>query len=171
MLRGVPTVVAIDSPAYIVGDINRNVFDLESCATFSTTRHILLGNCFDRGALSVPCLALLLVMLQLSLQDVALLREFRAAADESASDEERKQEYRAVITLCGQFQQVFAHLPLGCLVDRRILCMHGTVGGNVRHVAQIAAWASSAVHVRGRGGGHGGPRARRLGAVFAVLGG
>ena len=145
LLRRVPTVIETEAPIYIVGDINGNLFDLirvmAKVGSFSTTRYVFLGNYIGRGVFSVQCLALLLAMFCLCPQNIILLRgvnEFEENSGPLAFEDEIKEDYGAETTLHRQFQEVFANLPIACLVNREILCVHGGVTRNVKTIVQIA---------------------------------
>ena len=145
LLRRMPTVIETDAPVHIVGDINGNLFDfirvLAKCGSFSTTRYVFLGNYIGRGVFSVQCLALLLAMFCLCPQNMILLRGVNEVEENSSQlgfEDEIKEDYGPETTLHRQFQEVFANLPIACLVNREILCVHGGVTKKVKTIMQIA---------------------------------
>jgi len=142
LLWRIPTVIELGSPVYIVGDINGNVFDLVRIlarfSSFPTTRHVSLGTYIARGLFSVQCVALLLLPCPSNVVLFRGLREFgEASAEFGFEDEFGPRGLRPASSLSRDFHEVFAHLPLACLVDGEILCVHGVVRGHVQRVAQI----------------------------------
>ena len=148
-LRRIPTVVEIEAPVHIIGDINGNIVDLIRVITakggsFSTERYVFLGNYIGRGVFSIQCLALLLAMFCLCPQNVILLRgvnEFEENSSLLAFEDELREDYGPNTTLHEQFQELFANLPLAGLIEKQILCVHGGITKNVKTVAQIATIA------------------------------
>ena len=146
LLRRWPTVIEIDAPVHILGDINGNIFDvirvISKCGSFSTTRYVFLGNYIARGAFSVQVMALLLGMFCLCPQNVVLLRganEFDETSEACAFEQELREDYGAETKLHEMFQEVFALLPLGCLINKDILCVHGGITRRIKTVVQIAS--------------------------------
>lgn len=145
-LRRSSMVVDMSPPVHVVGDIHGDLFDLlrimSKCGSFSTNKYIFLGNYIGRGVFSMQCLALLLAMMCLCPQNIVLLRGVNEFEENSAVlgfEDEIKQDYGPNTNLHLRFQEVFANMPMACLVDRQILCVHGGITKNIQKIASISA--------------------------------
>lgn len=146
LLRRIPTVVEVKAPVLIVGDINGNIFDLirmtSKCGSFSTNQYVFLGNYIGRGGFSIQVLAYLLGMFCLCPHNVILLRganEFDDTPEAIAFEEEIREHYGPDTKLRELFHEVFAFLPIACLVNRDFLCVHGGITRRVKTIVQIAS--------------------------------
>jgi protein phosphatase len=139
-LTRLPTVLTLRSPFYIIGDIHGNIFDLLRILLYTgtppQTRLLFLGDYVDRGEFSVEVMALLFSLMVLYPDHVFLLRGNHEFANINsiygfASEVMIQYNSRQVFDL---MNEVFAWLPLVCVIDDVIFCVHGGIS---RHVTSL----------------------------------
>ncbi|CAD5229957.1 unnamed protein product [Bursaphelenchus okinawaensis] len=162
VLKKLPSMLKLNAPMYIVGDIHGQFTDLlrifAMCGNPSETFYLFLGDYVDRGphSLEVICLLLLLKvrypwrmnMLRGNHECSAVNRTY-GFSDEC---EQRFQHIPVSNTVWGvkaadmkgtqvwyRFQDVFNWLPFCALINGRILCMHGGLSPNLQKIQQLEA--------------------------------
>lgn len=126
-------VVSVTAPVTVVGDIHGQFHDLTLIfeevggKPSDTNKYVFLGDYVDRGMFSVETLTLLLLYKVMWPACVTLLRgnhESRSVSEVYGFYDECHQRYGNAN--CFKYAQaVFDLLPLSCLIDQRIFCVHG----------------------------------------------
>ena len=145
ILAAEPTLLELEPPLYVIGDLHGNYYDLLSFAdTFGLlktaplvpAKFLFLGDFVDRGLHSLETLLWLFSMKVLYPDKVFMLRgnhEFTGVntnidcyQHESFLWQLQKQYTPAEgVALAKAANEVFALLPLAAVVDSRIFCVHG----------------------------------------------
>ncbi|CAD5209098.1 unnamed protein product [Bursaphelenchus okinawaensis] len=127
------------SPCSIVGDIHGQFEDLVGMLKLNglppTTRYVFLGDYVDRGAYSIEVVALLFAYKVLYPKEVVLLRgnhESRPVNMQYGFYLECKRRYS--IGLYEVFQYAFYCMPFCALLADCILCMHGGISDDMKHL-------------------------------------
>jgi len=140
------SLVEMKAPCKVFGDIHGQFFDLlEFFAAFGSPDHksaegdikkinyLFLGDYVDRGNYSLEVITLLLALKLQYGPRITLLRGNHEATDTNTIygfHEECKERLGATDgeTVWKAFNNVFSHLPLGALIEGKILCIHGGIG-------------------------------------------
>ncbi|GAB5370018.1 hypothetical protein AAMO2058_001456300 [Amorphochlora amoebiformis] len=145
------TLVEMKAPCKVFGDIHGQFFDLlEFFAAFGSPDHIsgdikvfnylFLGDYVDRGMYSLEVITLLLALKLQYGSRITLLRGNHEASDTNMAygfqDECRERLGPDGERVWKAFNTVFKHLPLGAVIEGRILCIHGGIG-RVQTLEQI----------------------------------
>ena len=153
ILTDSPTLVNLRAPVKVFGDLHGQFLDLlEFFRRYGSPSHrhgdvnicnyVFAGDLVDRGARSLEVLSLLLclkiryhpriVILRGNHEDQSLNMVYgfrnecvRRLGEKDASN---------VLSTCWR---LFEYLPLACLVDDRVLCLHGGLGKHVKDLDQI----------------------------------
>jgi protein phosphatase len=134
-LRDQPTVIQIARPAFVVGDIHGNLFDLirvlSRTALPSRSSVVFLGDYVDRGLYSIQVIVLLFALMIRHPSCVFLLRGNHEFVDINSRygfqaeltavyEEEGDHLFRA-------FNDCFNWLPIAAIIGDNILCVHGGI--------------------------------------------
>lgn len=121
-----------EAAAEVVGDIDSNDY-------------LFLGDFVDRGTHSLEVICLLFALKCKYPKQVHLIRgnhEDRAINSVYGFSEECKRRLRedtAHQDSCwDKFNRVFDYLPVGALIENKIICIHGGIGGSINTLADIA---------------------------------
>lgn len=128
-----PNFPNITSPVSVCGDIHGQLFDLVGIFKIEgvpkDTKFIFLGDYVDRGEYSTECIFLLLIYKILYPNNIYLVRgnhEQKSVCKSYGLYHEVLKKYNNIHVwrlLC----EVFVYFNIGCLVDGRILCVHGGI--------------------------------------------
>ena len=137
IFKNTPSVVVIEPPVYVIGDINGSIYDLirilSKSESFSTHRFIFLGNYIGTGLFSIECLALLYSLVCLCPRNIILLRGSTEFADISEklgfADEIQQNDYSK--ELHDAFQESFQWLPFSALISRTYMVAHGRINDDI----------------------------------------
>lgn len=137
IFKNTPSVVVIEPPVYVIGDINGSIYDLirilSKSESFSTHRFIFLGNYIGTGLFSIECLALLYSLVCLCPRNIILLRGSTEFADISEklgfANEIQQNEYSK--ELHDAFQESFQWLPFSALISRTYMVAHGRINDDI----------------------------------------
>ncbi|CAD5217329.1 unnamed protein product [Bursaphelenchus okinawaensis] len=149
-----PTLLKVNYPVMIVGEIHGQYKDLERILALPTAkdadvaqnvkRILFLGNYVDRGSASIPCLITLMRLKVKHPKRYGLLGGKHEAEAmnggrygfkaELAERYKRIGEQNALFRL---INDMFAYLPLAALVGKRILCMHGGISPHLTSLEAI----------------------------------
>jgi protein phosphatase len=141
VLKTEPTLLELESPCVVVGDIHGQIFDLGRIIhTYGNSQYLFLGDLVDRGEFSIEVVITLFLMKVVFPRRVFIIRgnhEFAQMCSQcgfrtQVLDIYTFQVYQAAIN-------TFALLPLAALIDRRILCVHGGLGPQLDSLQQIRA--------------------------------
>lgn len=136
-LKGLPNIVKIHvndplTRVAIVGDIHGQlddlleILDLNGLPSSPHTIYVFNGDFVDRGVRSVEVMLVLLSLRLAFTESVFLLRGNHEARNMNTTDgfeTECARKYDR--ELCGSFQDMFCSLPLCCLINRKVLVLHG----------------------------------------------
>jgi serine/threonine-protein phosphatase PP1 catalytic subunit len=149
VLLAEPSLLCLDGPIVIAGDIHGQFRDLRKIFTRfgypPTTKYLFLGDYVDRGQKGLEVCLLLFALKVAYPEHIYLLRgnhECSRVNKEYGFYEECKRRlgltsflpvYDAISA------SVFNALPIAAVVDARIFCVHGGLSPHLRSLAQIAA--------------------------------
>ena len=153
VLKNEPSLLKINGPTIVVGDIHGNLGALEySVRKFleaNGTKNILfLGDYVDRGMYapggpnSIKNVAILLKLKTMFPNKVFLLRGNHEIEDINCSygfSDECDNTYGDIDgkEVFDKFNSVFGHLPLAAVVDEKTFCVHGGISPDLKKVDQI----------------------------------
>ena len=139
-----PTLLSIQSPVIVVGDLHGNLIDLltilKNNGAPPWTKYLFLGDMVDRGQFSLETVVFIYLMVYNFPKDVFVIRgnhEVRAMCAQFGFKNELMQKYNS-LDLFKTFTNTFDQTPFGALIDTRILCMHGGIGPHVKSLRSIA---------------------------------
>lgn len=138
-----PNLLQLDAPIKIAGDIHGQYTDLirlfELGGFPPQHKYLFLGDYVDRGKQSIETICLLLTYKLRYPEHFFLLRGNHECASVNrvyGFYDECKRRYS--VRLWRQFSDCFNCMPIAALVESRILCMHGGLSPDLRHVRDIA---------------------------------
>jgi serine/threonine-protein phosphatase PP1 catalytic subunit len=145
LLQKRSSLIHIDAPVYVVGDIHGNILDLIRIFLLAQTppfsRFLFLGDYVDRGSCSL-CVVSLLFAMQLAFPDhVFLLRgnhEFESI-NSSYGFYDEVMFYYGNIEIFTQINKTFEYLPIAAIIRNEIFCVHGGLSPNLKSFSQIEA--------------------------------
>lgn len=143
ILQSKSSLVKIDAPCYVVGDIHGNLYDLIRILSMAKlpphSRYIFLGDYVDRGQFSYEIVMLLFALQCQFPNDVVLLRGNHEFADVNSVygffDEMTALENGQY--LYDQMNKAFEWLPIACLIHNKIFCVHGGISPSLNDLAQV----------------------------------
>ncbi|ETN75953.1 putative phosphoprotein phosphatase 1 [Necator americanus] len=143
--RAEKTLIDVDPPVTIVGDIHGQFNDLINMFLLigrpPEKRYLFLGDYVDRGMMSIECMMLLLAYKVCYPASVYLLRGNHECArvnkkygfwNECLSHLGDKGE-----TVWAMFQRCFNNMPVSALVATKILCMHGGLSPSLESLDDV----------------------------------
>ncbi|XP_052186702.1 serine/threonine-protein phosphatase BSL1-like isoform X2 [Diospyros lotus] len=152
IFRQEPTVLQLKAPIKVFGDLHGQFGDLmrlfdeygfpSTAGDITYIDYLFLGDYVDRGQHSLETITLLLALKIEYPENVFLIRGNHEAADINAlfgfriECIERMGENDGIWAWT-RFNQLFNHLPLAALIEKKIICMHGGIGRSIHSVEQI----------------------------------
>jgi len=137
-----PTLLELDAPVKIMGDIHGQFLDLldlfEMAGPPPTSNYLMLGDYVDRGKHSIETLCLLLAYKVKYPENFFLLRgnhECSSITRIYGFYDECRRKYS--IKLWKRCCSLFNYLPPAAIVDDKILCMHGGISPELHNYDQI----------------------------------
>ncbi|KAL8232829.1 hypothetical protein R6Q57_002607 [Mikania cordata] len=147
-----PTVLQLKAPIKVFGDLHGQFGDLmrlfdeygypSTAGDITYIDYLFLGDYVDRGQHSLETITLLLALKIQYPENIHLIRGNHEAADINAlfgfrlECVERMGENDGIWAWT-RFNQLFNHLPLAALIEKKIICMHGGIGRSIHLVEQI----------------------------------
>eukprot|EP00826_Nyctotherus_ovalis_P053961 TRINITY_DN7045_c0_g1_i14.p1 TRINITY_DN7045_c0_g1~~TRINITY_DN7045_c0_g1_i14.p1 ORF type:complete len:544 (+),score=157.61 TRINITY_DN7045_c0_g1_i14:939-2570(+) len=159
IVKSQPTVLRVKVPVKIFGDFHgqyqdmMRFFDLwrgpiESLhgGDIESYDYLFLGDYVDRGANSLETICLLMALkvkfptqihlLRGNHEDISTNQAFGFAEEcEERLDDDLRDEYSVFQTI----NRFFEWLPLAAVIEDRILCLHGGIGGTLNNIAELEA--------------------------------
>ena len=136
------TVLRIEPPIYVVGDLHGNLLDLIRIFSLAkyppASRFLFLGDYVDRGTCSIE-VVLLLYAFQLSYPEhVFMIRgnhEFETINSTYGFHDEVLNYYSHDVF--NAFNRSFDYLPIAAIIHNEIFCVHGGLSPHLKSIEQI----------------------------------
>lgn len=137
------TLVELEAPMYVFGDIHGNIFDLLRLLIHSQpppkSKLLFLGDYVDRGEYSVEVITLLFALYCTYPDYVTLLRgnhEFSQVNHSYGFYDDVIRQY-GYIDLYKEFDLVFQWLPIAAVVSKTIFAVHGGLSPDLNDIQQL----------------------------------
>jgi len=137
-----PTLLELDAPIKVLGDIHGQFSDLLALFELGgfppVSNYLFLGDYVDRGKQSTEVICLLLAYKVKYPENVFLLRgnhECSSITRIYGFYDECKRRYN--IKMWKMFCDTFNCLPPAALIEDKVLCMHGGISPELGHLSQI----------------------------------
>ena len=139
------TLIDIEPPVYVIGDLHGNIFDLIRVLVLSgpppSNRFLFLGDYVDRGQYSIEIIALLFAFMAKYPQHMFLIRgnhEFERVNSVYGFHQELIDIYGGYAPeLYETVNNCFNYMPLAALVGGDIFCVHGGISPQLSSVRQL----------------------------------
>ncbi|MBY9002794.1 MAG: metallophosphoesterase [Candidatus Lokiarchaeota archaeon] len=133
----------IEDFGYVIGDIHGNLQSLNYYTKLIQEKNpkfvVFLGDIVDRGPYQLECLILIFALKILFPQKVFLLR----GNHETIEMNKQYEFYNLILTKFHQLSKfdsilmVYEVLPLCCIINTKILCVHGGISNNFNVIKQL----------------------------------
>jgi len=144
-LVGTPIIVNVNSsqPIFVVGDLHGNFDSLHKI--FNTFQSqgaescVFLGDYVDRGDMSVEVLNFLLVVRQRYGPNIVLLRGNHEDPEvNKVYGFATELEVKGFTGLQPSYERLFQVLPIACVVNSTVLCVHGGIPRGITKIGELA---------------------------------
>jgi len=137
------SLLRIDGPVYVVGDLHGNIRDLlrvfTRCGDPSDTQYLFLGDYVDRGDFSIEVITLLFALAIKYPSNIHLLRGNHEFSDVN-SHYGFKDQVEAVFPqseVWNRVNEAFSYLSIAATIDRTIFCVHGGLSQHLDSIRSI----------------------------------
>ena len=137
------SIIFFEGPCFIIGDLHGNIFDLLRIIHYTggikRSKIVFLGDYVDRGNFSIEVITLLFSLFCLSPNDIVLLRgnhEFESVNSQYGFKNDILNEYHSE-ELYQLFNNAFSWLPLSCIIDNKLFCVHGGLAPDLLSITQL----------------------------------
>ena len=145
-------VVKVEGDVCVVGDIHGNFYDLIRIFTKNgyppKTTYVFLGDYVDRGDMSLEVI-LFLYILKINYPDKIILirgnHEFMAVNKCYGFFDSVVKEFSSD-KVWHHFNASFEYLPLCCIINKNIFCVHGGISEHLQSIDNISALKFPIVH-------------------------
>ena len=142
ILKNEPSMLELEPPIYICGDIHGQFYDLLRVFDIlkypPESKFLFLGDYVDRGKKSLECILLLLCLKIKYPSNIYLLRGNHECEEINRAygffDECKR---KVSIKIYKQFCNLFNILPITALIGDKILCMHGGLSYELKDISQL----------------------------------
>ena len=157
IVKNQPMVLEVRAPIKIFGDIHGQFPDLmrlfaqygapsDMDGDLDAVDYLFLGDFVDRGSFSLETVVLLFALKVLHPNQIHLVRGNHEDATINGlygfKDECRRrlrEDADSPLSVYNLINSLFEYLPCGAVVDGKVLCIHGGIGGSIETIADIAA--------------------------------
>lgn len=143
IIRKEPNLLSLHSPIIIVGDLHGQFLDLirifQKNGIPPGKKYLFLGDLVDRGDFSFDILIFLFLLKILHSESIFFIRgnhEFNSLTSTMGFFNEIIDKYEEP-SMYNAFINLFSFIPLGALINEKILCIHGGLGPNFTSISQI----------------------------------
>lgn len=143
VFREEPTLLTLQSPIVIIGDLHGHVLDLYRILLGfgipDRRSYLFLGDIVDRGEFSIETALMILLLKILYPTSVYMIRgnhEFESLCDNGGFKAQVLNVY-GDINVYTAFTNAFSFIPLVATIDRAVLCVHGGIGPEFQSLRQI----------------------------------
>lgn len=143
IIRKEPNLLNLHSPIIVVGDLHGQFLDLirifQKNGIPPGKKYLFLGDLVDRGDFSFDILIFLFLLKILHPESIFFIRgnhEFNSLTSTMGFFNEIIDKYEDP-SMYNSFLNLFSFIPLGALINEKILCIHGGLGPNFTSVFQI----------------------------------
>lgn len=141
---GMETLITVEKPVYVVGDLHGNIFDLIRVLVLSgpppKSRFLFLGDYVDRGQYSIEVITLLLALNVKYPNLVYLIRgnhEFERVNETYGFKAECEELYNNSLKAYKALNECFQWMPLAAKVGKEIFAVHGGISPQVSSFRQL----------------------------------
>ncbi|KAL4474133.1 hypothetical protein ABPG72_002858 [Tetrahymena utriculariae] len=135
----------IRAPVTLVGDVHGQFYDVQEIFRVGGdppyTNYLWLGDYVDRGYYSVEVITLLFLLKLKYPERMTLIRgnhETRSVTQNYGFQVECIQKYGDSSKIWEYYTDSFDFLPLGCIIDTSIFCVHGGLSPNIETIQEVS---------------------------------
>ncbi|OHS98643.1 Serine/threonine-protein phosphatase PP1-alpha [Tritrichomonas foetus] len=139
-----PPLVSINDDVIIVGDLHGSLLDLlrifRENGLPPSVSYVFLGDYVDRGNWSIEVVIILIAMKVKFPKNIVLIRgnhEFESICSKYGFKDQLESVYPKS-SIFGKFIDLFGELPIACIVNKSIFCVHGGLSPLISNVKQIS---------------------------------
>lgn len=143
ILKEEPTLLKLNAPITLVGDVHGQLYDLrrifEQCGDPSKRKYLFLGDYVDRGFLSLDTIILLFCYKILYPQNIFLLRgnhEFPNVNRFCGFYNSIVKEYHNK-RIFDRANEIFEYISLAALINEKVFCSHAGISSKLNSLEQI----------------------------------
>ena len=138
-----PMLLQLNCETVIIGDLHGHILDLfrmiGKLGIPPARNYLFLGDLVDRGEFSTETTVLILTLKVLWPKNVFVIRgnhEFREMARQCGFTVELRSLYRTQDAE-DYIMNAFSWIPIGAMIGKKVLCVHGGIGPNVTRLYQL----------------------------------